>query len=117
MEFKDRLAAYFIRQAEWRDYKAGEYPDDVRNEWSAAGLRALAEHVRKLPATDERLTLLAMLDPLDVDDLAPFTPGEEGGRLASQFSFHDPNEDIDSFQEVFVAACARDLEDSVDDLE
>jgi hypothetical protein len=117
MEFKDRLAAYFAEQALWRDHKAEEYPDDVRNERYADGLRALAEHVRKLPATDERLTLLAILDPLDVDDIAPFMPGEEGGRLASQFRFHDPNEDMDTFLEAFIAACARDREDSVEDLE
>ncbi len=92
MEFKDRLAAYFASQAEWREHKAEEYPDDTRNERSAAGLRALAEHVQGLPARDERLVLLAVLDPLPVDDIAPFTPGEEGARLASRFRFNDPHD-------------------------
>jgi hypothetical protein len=38
-----QLAAYFRAQAEWRDGKAAEYPDDHRNAQSATALRSLAE--------------------------------------------------------------------------
>jgi hypothetical protein len=46
---QEDLAAYFERQAQWRNRRANEYPFDGRNEQSAAGLLALAEYVRSLP--------------------------------------------------------------------
>jgi hypothetical protein len=94
---KDRLAAYFIDQAEWRDRKAEEYPDDHRNAQSAAGLRELAAYVAMLPDDDERLRMLAALDPLEGDNLVPFMPGEEAGRMASRFRFRDVGDDVDGF--------------------
>jgi len=66
---KETLAEEFLRQAEWRDQKAGEYPDDPRNARAAEGLRGLAEYVRNLPDDDPRLRRLAEAwsspDPVD----------------------------------------------------
>ena len=42
------LANYFRAQAEWRDAKAEEYPEDKRNAKSAVALRALAEYVEPI---------------------------------------------------------------------
>jgi hypothetical protein len=56
---KDTLAQEFERQAEWRDRKAKEYPDEARIARAAAGLRGLADYVRRLPDDDPRLRRLA----------------------------------------------------------
>ena len=56
---KDTLAQNFEMQAEWRDEKAEEWPEDVRNGRAAEGLRGLAEYVRHLPYDDPRLRHLA----------------------------------------------------------
>jgi hypothetical protein len=43
-----KLADYFRSQAEWRDRKAEEYPEDKRNVQSAAALRSLADYVEPI---------------------------------------------------------------------
>lgn len=47
-ELLDRITA----QAQWRDEKAREYPDDVRNSQSADSLRQLARHLGNIPVSD-----------------------------------------------------------------
>jgi hypothetical protein len=39
-------------QAEWRDEKAKQYPDDERNAQSAESLRQLAQHLSNIPVSD-----------------------------------------------------------------
>lgn len=43
------LTTYLRSQAEWRDHKAFEYPDDQRNEQSACALRSLADYIEDNP--------------------------------------------------------------------
>ena len=70
-KIKGALAAYFEDQARWRERKAEEYPDDERNEVSAAGLRELAAFMLALPNDDPRLQRLiefrygAMIDSVE----------------------------------------------------
>jgi len=111
---KDKLVNYFIDQANWRDGKAEEYPEDARNAVAAGGLRELAAYVAALPDDDQRLVMLAALDPLDAD--TPFNDvflaGEEAGRLASRFRFgHDPrvaNEDPATFFTRWIEVYSRE---------
>jgi hypothetical protein len=95
------IADYLLEQARWRGEKAEEYPEDGRNLRCAEGLKALAEYVLSLPATDERILDLTsmgvraeMFSPPPV--LGP--PGAAQAQYAiSQFRFHDPGEDCDRF--------------------
>jgi hypothetical protein len=48
METREYLAEYLDAQAAWRGLKAEKYPDDARNERSAAGLRELAVMPRQV---------------------------------------------------------------------
>ena len=45
------LADYFRVQADWRDGRAEQYPDDERNAQCAAALRSLAEYVELIEPT------------------------------------------------------------------
>jgi hypothetical protein len=58
---RDTLAQDFELQAEWRDQKAEEYPDDARSARAAEGLRGLAGYVRNLPDDDPRIRHLAQV--------------------------------------------------------
>lgn len=46
------LAGYFRAQAEWRDAKAEQYPEDERNAQSAAALRSLADYVEPIDSRE-----------------------------------------------------------------
>ena len=54
-EFKDYLIEQIGYQADWRDEKASEYPQDDRNKNSARALRALASQLAEVPATHPKL--------------------------------------------------------------
>lgn len=85
------LAARTIEaQADWRAYKAQEYPEDPRNEAAARTLRALASHVRALDPTDPRLDRLEQFD-FDTDFL---TFGPEASTALSRVGLF-PLEDFD----------------------
>ncbi len=45
----DTLAELFLEQADFRDRKAEEYPDDTRNKDAADAHRALAESAKNCP--------------------------------------------------------------------
>jgi hypothetical protein len=54
-EIKDRRSHFLEQlgyQADWRDEKASEYPDDVRNKRSEESLRQLVDHLGNLPPND-----------------------------------------------------------------
>ena len=53
------LSKFLREQAEWREYVAQDYPDDMRNLRAASGLRVLADYVTALPEGDDRLQRLA----------------------------------------------------------
>jgi hypothetical protein len=99
-----KLAAYIRQQAGLREQKAAEHPDDARNGRSAARLRALAEHVEKLPDADPNLLAL---DSVQAEyELDRFSPGEEGQRMISRFGFDRDTgeEDFDTFLSELVNA-------------
>jgi hypothetical protein len=78
METREYLAEYLDAQAAWRGLKAEKYPDDARNERSAAGLRELAAQVRALADDDPVLLELEKLCEaagLDVSEVMPSVPG------------------------------------------
>ncbi len=79
-----RMAQYFEEQAEWREDRAAEFPNDAfRNLRSARWLRELADWVRMLPYDD--LPLLA-IDSIQPPDL--YCPAASTTKLISQFGFH-----------------------------
>jgi hypothetical protein len=49
---QEALAAYFESKSEWRDIKAQEFPDDVRDVESSRVLTQLATYVLSLPDGD-----------------------------------------------------------------
>jgi hypothetical protein len=92
---KKILAQNLEMEAEWRDEKAEEWPEDVRNARAAEGLRGLAEYVRHLPYDDPRLRHIAQVR---------FSPNPDEGaaqRLLDEYGFgpgsHLGPPDHDSF--------------------
>jgi hypothetical protein len=100
------------QQATWRDRKAADHPQDLRNAGSAQALRAAADHVMGLEPTDPRLQSLVSMPWVSglVEEDGLLLPGEEGSREASTCGFHAPV-DPDVWLDAFVAACGRDAAD------
>ena len=117
MKLQHVVADYFRDQANWRDRKADEYPDDERNMRCATGLRDLASHVESLPDDDERLLILRArgADDWAADPLPVWTPGEEGAWLGARFRFHNPDEDPDQFFTSFCEAVEVDISTMIED--
>lgn len=86
-----RLADYLVGQAEWRESKSEEYPDDKRNADSAAALRRLAAYVAGLPASHSTLRGIDRIQR--AYDCDVFLPGERGGELISRYGFDGPTGD------------------------
>lgn len=62
VEIRERLAAHFRREADWRWRVAKRYPErEWQNNRAALGLANAADQVRRLPADDPRLVRLAEL--------------------------------------------------------
>ncbi|MDA8347353.1 MAG: hypothetical protein M0038_00860 [Pseudomonadota bacterium] len=96
-------------QAEWRDQKAEEYPDDVRNRNSATALRQLAEHLDKIPRTDQLWIRYARV--WEQDDVDTFRFVEYEDEELRPYGFH--NEPA----EVTMEDAVQFLEGHVEDLE
>lgn len=80
------LAGYFRAQADWRDSKATEYPEDERNAQSANALRSLAEFVE----SDENGEL-AYVEALGAHLFDGFIfGGEEASRAVSRYGYGYP---------------------------
>ncbi len=77
----NELADYFRAQAEWRDSKAEEYPEDARNEQSAAALRSLAEFIE----SGEDGGLAGALEPHLSEGFS--LGGEEAQREVARYGF------------------------------
>jgi hypothetical protein len=100
---RQAIARYILGQAEWRERKSVEYPDDSRNAQSAACLRSLAAHVLGR-ADDDVVRELATLAVRD-DEFMPFT---EGAWLISRYGFDFLNEDNAGFLENLAAVTRRE---------
>lgn len=86
--FRSMFAAYLREQAQWRETKAEEYPDDERNARCAQALGLLAAHVESEP--DAHPALLALESMNLHSGTGVFSPSEEGGRMISRFGFDRP---------------------------
>ncbi len=98
---------YFVQQAEWRERKAMEHPEDSRNLKSAFALRQLADFVRDLSPDDYRVRRLGLL----VCPTGEAVPGEEASMVASQVGFTSrivttPAESL----RIFLDAAMRDFQ-------
>ena len=98
------LAEAVKGQAEWRQRKAEEYPDDRRNARAAEALEGLAAHVLTLPDDDDRLRNLTML----VGGRDIFVFGQQASQALGRFGFDGPGEDADSFLDYLVGLAAED---------
>jgi hypothetical protein len=78
------LADYLRQQADWRDSKAEEYPDDTRNEQSARALRSLAEYVDSGEADARMPWIVPAVEAHLSED---FTLGAEAQREVSRYGF------------------------------
>jgi hypothetical protein len=81
---KEYLAKVLLQQADWRDYKAEEYPDDERNGKAAQLLRDTAARVVELP--DDH-TLIRRTNEYVGDDDIEFSLGEEASGLLDRVGF------------------------------
>lgn len=99
MDIRDKLATTIEWQAEWREQKAAEWPEDYRNQASARALRELAAHVRSLPVEDPRLV---GFDAFADDERVML--GEEAGRWLSRVGFDgrpvDPDASLGQLAEI-----------------
>ena len=112
VELTRRALVGFLReQAEWRMWKAEECPEDDRNAHSAQQLLDLAGLVAVLPVEDERLRMLAMVQP---GDQGVLRPGPEAARLAGGYGFDRTEEAgtwLRGFVEAAVSATMRDVDE------
>jgi hypothetical protein len=104
------LADYLREQADWRGHKAEEYPDDARNKRSAATLAGLADYVESAPLTNPALTEIGRLADAHGLVNGRFFPGEEAGRLISQFGFHQPEASMDALLSLLAGTIRREEE-------
>jgi hypothetical protein len=79
---KTKLVEYLLQQAQWRDMKASEYPEDHRNAACAHALADAAREIESWPEDDPRLVKLEAYQPWDV-----FMPDDSATRLISRHGF------------------------------
>ncbi len=79
------LSDYFRSQADWRQRKAEEYPDDARNAQSAAALYSLAEYVEPDERGDHEAEGVDALLPHLFEGFS--LGGEEAHRAVSRYGF------------------------------
>ena len=104
-----QLVEQLERQAEWRDQKAQEYPDDKRNKNSATSLRQLAEHLSKIAPTDQlwiRYSRAWSHDGIDTMRLSEYESEE-----LRTYGFHNESAQVTMEDAVqFLEAHVEDLE-------
>ncbi len=79
------LSTFVREQADWRQSKANEHPEDRRNQRSADSLRALADYV---DADPEMLVDYPELG--DRHGTGRYLAGEEAARMIARFGFDYP---------------------------
>lgn len=86
------LSDYLRAQANWRELKAKEYPEDERNAQSAAALNSLADYVNDDPEERDSWRLPILEEQMEVcatfGDVAQ--PGQNVSRFLSRYGFHYP---------------------------
>ena len=94
-EHRESTIVSVIDTAEWREGKAQQYPDDLRNHASAVALRNLATMLDAVPLTDARWKVLwwaeyNLRDDLDDDDCLRITERQhaEKSDLLSSYGFY-----------------------------
>jgi hypothetical protein len=103
------LGSYFRSQAEWRESKAEEYPDDPRNAQSAEALKSLAEYVE---SEEGEFAATKQLDALEPHLFEGFTfGGERAQRVVSRYGYGyravSPLQHLELLEELAVA-CLED---------
>jgi len=106
------LSDHFRSQADWRQRKAEEYPEDKRNAQSAAALYSLAEYVESEDGSKDAEALLPHL-------FEGFTlGGEEADRAVTRYGFgYSGTHHLvhRAFLETLHMACVRDAYESARD--
>ncbi|WP_394891014.1 hypothetical protein ACG873_06705 [Mesorhizobium sp. AaZ16] len=92
---QESLAEFFNDQADWRDQKAREYPDDERN-------RAAAEHLRMLAKSASDCTQSVITAAEELSEDAPDT--EVWHEQLKQVGFHYFPTTAEQFVRDFIAA-------------
>jgi len=98
------LSDHFRSQADWRQRKAEEYPEDKRNAQSAAALYSLAEYVESEDGSKDAEALLPHLfEGLTLG-------GEETNRVVSRYGFGHSVHDLvhREFLEALQVSCMQD---------
>ena len=116
--WKSQLLESIEHRADFRDEKTAEYPEDDRNEQSAAALRALHRRLAKLPESSPQLVRLAEVwegAPQDGDALSALSGVE--GEVLRTYGFGVRAEDLEaegdpeSFLDHLVSALESELDD------
>jgi len=107
-----QLSDYFRSQAEWREAKADEYPDDERNAQSASALRSLAEFVQR---DEDGWHYVDALEPHLFEQFS--LGGEQTAREVSRYGFgyRVTNSQHEEFLEELAALCVSDAYETVRD--
>lgn len=108
----ESLAVTVEGQAEWRDHKAEEFPDDYRNAAAASALRELAEWIRDNPEHPSVQAVMAVQEASALDLENP--TGEHTSRMLSRYGY-DPRDAEDP--STFLRGLAMMLQDEVQTLE
>jgi hypothetical protein len=114
---QDMLADYFFDQARWRWEKAGEHPEDSRNEVTAKELSELADWLRTLPDDHPDIMAIRTLHGPGGWEVDAILPGEEASRLASRFGGFDTHQSPEAFLHEFVDAFIAEEMAGLDDEE
>lgn len=91
---QNTFAEIFEQQAEWREGKAREYPDDTRNAFAAKHLRQLAVSAKSVPQS-----LITAAEELHED--AP--DSEVWNEMLRQEGFHTEHENAEEFLKAFIS--------------
>jgi len=95
---KESFLGYIDEQISWRDTKAEEYPNDLRNAATAQALSRFYTFVESLPIDDPDLAAVLLLDSAFMrgyDDV--FMAGEITNTRIARFGVFDPTEDDRAF--------------------
>ncbi len=87
MDVRDKLASTIEWEADWRERRSVEYPEDGRNAAAAAALRILAGHVLSLAPDDARIVPFGAFTDEDLDYVVL---GEAAKRYLSRVGFDRP---------------------------
>jgi hypothetical protein len=110
------LADYFCAQADWRDRKAAQYPEDERNVQSAAALRSLAEYVEPIDSREAESPagkrILSFVHELEAHlHEGMILGGERARREVTRYGYGHPVGSHEQFLEDLLLLCIEDAYD------